>query len=217
VERNGEGGFVLHLEGGTVNARTVLLATGIVDNQPDLPNVREIIRRGHVRLCPVCDGFEVAGKSVGVLGPAQHATAKALFLSSFTSQLMVLPTDAAELPQAECERLQSMGIECAADRVIDLEFEGEEIVVLRASGARTDVEVLYPALGCEVRSQLASALGADCDENGYLRVDAHQRTSVPGLYAAGDVVSELNQIAVACGHAAIAATDIYNHLKRLAG
>jgi thioredoxin reductase (NADPH) len=63
-----------------------------------------------------------------------------------------------------------------------------------------------------VRADLARALGADCNDVGCLKVDEHQRTTVEGLYAAGDVVSDLHQIAVATGHAAIAATHIHKQL-----
>jgi thioredoxin reductase (NADPH) len=65
-----------------------------------------------------------------------------------------------------------------------------------------------------VRSDLARNLGARCDDIGLLRVDDKQKTSIDGLYAAGDVVSDLHQISVATGHAAIAATDIHNSLDR---
>ena len=67
-------------------------------------------------------------------------------------------------------------------------------------------------LGARQKSGLATALGAVTDDEGALRVDRHQMTSVPGLYAIGDVVSALNQIAVATGHAAIAATHVHNAL-----
>jgi thioredoxin reductase (NADPH) len=211
IELGPSGGFVLQVNARQVRARTVILATGILDVQPDLPNVREIIKQGHVRLCPVCDGYELAGKSVAVLGPMQQAIKKAFFLRTFTAKLIVLPIGPAIEPLVhDRERLRNLGIDYRADRVVDLEFDGEEITVHGESGRRTEIDVLYPALGCQVRSQLALSLGAEHDDDGYLQVDAHQRTSVPGLYAAGDVVSELNQIAVACGHAAIAATDVYN-------
>ena len=75
-------------------------------------------------------------------------------------------------------------------------------------------DTLYPVLGSDAQSQLATALGAAVDGNGELHVDAHMQTSVPGLYAIGDVVSALNQISVAMGHAAIAATAIHNRLPR---
>ena len=70
------------------------------------------------------------------------------------------------------------------------------------------------SLGCTIRSELATALGARCTDAGTVWVDEHQRTSVPGLYAAGDVVSDLHQMTVAMGHATVAATDIHNRLKR---
>jgi thioredoxin reductase (NADPH) len=81
-------------------------------------------------------------------------------------------------------------------------------------GRRQEVDVLYPALGCGVRSELARSLGAGCGEQATLKVDDCQRTTVPGLYAAGDVVADLHQLSVAIGHAAIAATEIHNKLAR---
>jgi thioredoxin reductase (NADPH) len=83
-----------------------------------------------------------------------------------------------------------------------------------ADGAAFEVDILYPAMGAKVRSELAASLGATCTEDGYLTVDQHQRTSIPGLYAAGDVTSDLHQISVATGHAAVGATDIHNRLRQ---
>ena len=73
-------------------------------------------------------------------------------------------------------------------------------------------DTVYPVLGGDAQSTLATALGARVDDNGELLVDDKQQTSVDGLYAIGDVVSALNQISVAVGHAAIAATAIHNRL-----
>jgi thioredoxin reductase (NADPH) len=81
-----------------------------------------------------------------------------------------------------------------------------------AAGIVHTFDLVYPALGCDVRSQIASQLGAETNDVGCLKVDAYQRTTIDGLYAAGDVVSDLHQIAVATGHAAIAATHIHKLL-----
>lgn len=81
-----------------------------------------------------------------------------------------------------------------------------------ADGRCLRFDVLYPALGLRHASQLATALGAQVHANGQLVVDDHLQSTVPGLYAAGDVAAGLNQIAVAWGHAAIAATAIHNGL-----
>jgi thioredoxin reductase (NADPH) len=90
--------------------------------------------------------------------------------------------------------------------------EGRMVIVKTRDGHRHELDVLYPALGCQVNSELAASLGVQCDSTGMIGVDTHQRTGVKGLYAAGDVVTDLHQISVANAHAAIAATDIHNCL-----
>ena len=80
------------------------------------------------------------------------------------------------------------------------------------SGDKHSFDAVYSALGRDIRSQLAQAIGADVDAEGALIVDGHQRTNVPGLYATGDAVKGLAQVSVATGQAAIAATDMNNQL-----
>jgi len=86
------------------------------------------------------------------------------------------------------------------------------IAVALADGTRCEYDVVYTLAGAKCRNQLARALGAGLTATGDLVVDAHQQTCVPGLYAAGDVVDALNQITVAVGQAAIAATAMHNAL-----
>lgn len=197
-----------------VRARTVLLATGIVDHEPDLPNIRQVVRDGHVRICPICDGYEVAGKRVAVLGPIGPGVKKALFLRGFSDDVTFLPLGP-DLVLSEADRaaLEAAGIGYQPDGIEHLEVDGEEIVAVARSGRRHEVEVLYPAMGATVRADLARQAGAHCNEQGCIVADPHQMTTVDGLYAAGDVVDELNQIAVATGHAAIATTAIHNRLR----
>jgi thioredoxin reductase (NADPH) len=89
-------------------------------------------------------------------------------------------------------------------------FRGEGVALVLADGTERAFDVVYAAAGSRPASDLAAGLGARCDARGGIVVDEHCRCSVPGLYAAGDVVSGLDQIAVAFGHAAIAATSIHN-------
>jgi thioredoxin reductase (NADPH) len=213
IERTTEG-FDVCTTANRVASRTVLLATGIVDVQPTIEHLRAAISEGHVRLCPVCDGYEAIGKSVAVLGPAHKAIEKALFLRPYTDKLTVFLSEPSAVDDSQRRSLEEADIRLHERIVEDLAIEDDEIAVVLEDGSRHSIEVLYPALGSIVRSNLAVALGARCLESGYLEVDAHQRTSISGLYAAGDVVNELNQICVAMGHAAIAATDIYNRLRR---
>ena len=86
------------------------------------------------------------------------------------------------------------------------------MVVVCKGGESHLLDMVYPVLGCNVRSQLATNLGAKCTELGTLEVDAHQQTTVERIYAVGDVVTDLHQLTVATGHAAVAATNIHNRL-----
>jgi thioredoxin reductase (NADPH) len=212
ITASGQGPFHASIGAETVTARKVLLATGIVDQKPDLPSCREFIYRGAVRFCPICDAYEVTDKRIGVLGPAAQAASKAQFLRTYSREVVMLPLDGTALDDDARRDLHELGIAVAKTPVADVLTDGDCIRVVLASGEYCEVDVLYPTMGAEVRSDLATRLGARCNANGCLYADEHQRTSVSGLYAAGDVTVELHQISVAIGQAAIAATHIHNTL-----
>jgi thioredoxin reductase (NADPH) len=214
LRTNGNGGFSATVGNRRVAAAKVLLATGIVDTKPNLPSMREFIYRGAIRFCPVCDAFEATDKTIGVLGPAKHALKKAIFLRTYSRNVVLLPLGDIDLGDDEHRQLRDAGIEMPDEPVADLIADGDDITAVMASGARRTVDVLYPSMGADVRSDLATELGARANNNACLFVDGELRTSVSGLYAAGDITLELHQISVATGQAAIAATDIHNSLPR---
>jgi thioredoxin reductase (NADPH) len=204
-------GFTAQYGGTEVHARHVLLATGLVDNRPEQEAAGDVISSEAIRYCPICDGFEALDKRIGVLGSLDEAGKKALFLRTYSRDVVVFATG--EGTTGMKEELVAAGITLASkpNRIVEV---GDRLEVFADSGARYPLEVLYPALGCTVRSELATRLGAARTEAGTLRVDDHQQTSVDGLYAIGDVVSDLHQLSVATGHAAIAATAIHNRLAK---
>jgi thioredoxin reductase (NADPH) len=197
-----------------VRSRTVLIATGVVDLLPKTLSVDEMIRSGTMRLCPICDAFEVIDKRVGVMGPFDRAVKEAMFLRAYTRDVTILLSDAPKgTDKGDRRQARHAGIPIEACIAGSIHAIGKEAAIQLWSGATSKFDTIYAAMGCSMRSQLGKDLGAACDEVGNLLVDGHQRTDVPGLYAAGDIVNEVNQIAVAFGHAAIAATDIHNHLN----
>jgi thioredoxin reductase (NADPH) len=215
LQREADGTFVARAGADTIAARRVLLATGIVDEAPALPGMGEVIYRGAIRFCPICDGYEAMDRRIGVLGRLDTACKKALFLRTYTREVVLLLTDAPGNADAEQARLLSeAGIAIPREPVVDVERSGDKITAIMRSGTRVEIDVLYPALGSDVRSELAQMLGARTNTLGCIFVDEHQRTSIDGLYAAGDVVTDLDQIAVATGHAAVAATHIHNSLPK---
>lgn len=198
-----------------IESRTVLIATGIVDKKPVMPDLEEAIAAGCIRLCPICDGHEVIDRKVAVYGPAATATGHAEFMRTFTDNLTLLvPQGDPSIAAEERARLAAAGIEALESPVEELFMAGDRKAHVRlADGRELRFDTIYPTFGCHMRSDLAVALGARTTEAGDIHVDSHQQTSVPGLYAAGDVVAALNQLSVAVGHAAIAATAIHNALR----
>ena len=206
--------FVTEIQGRTVRARTVLLATGVVDIEPSLPNLPDAIRRGLIRHCPICDAFEVTDRRIAIIGRGAHAVKEAHFLRHYTSHITLLLADAHELKDADFVKLRHAKIDLILDPIAEIFTEGKRLCGLRLdTGKELAFDSIYSALGAVNRSELAAMLGARMGKDKEIIVDAHQRTSVPGLYAAGDVVQSLNQIAVAFAQAAIASTAIHNSLR----
>ena len=192
-------------------ARTVLLATGVVDRLPAIEHLEQAIATGTVRLCAVCDAYEARDEVIGVLAPAQLAIGHAAFLRTFSRDVFALAADGAPWTEAAQQQARGCGVQLwhGPQR---LELVEGACLARSADGRRLRLDTLYPVLGADAQSDLAAALGASLDQEGALVVDDHLQTSVPGLYAIGDVVSALNQISVAVGHAAIAATAVHRRL-----
>lgn len=203
--------FVLEADGREFTARKVLLATGIVDVLPDVDWVEAAVEVGALRLCPVCDGYEATDQRIAVFGPAQSGLAHAAFLRTYSAHVTLVCPDGSALGAELREGAAAGGISVIEDPG-DLEFDGECCSFARADGSRERFDTVYPFLGSHAQSELATGVGAATDADGALRVDRDQMTTVDGLYAAGDVVSSLNQISVAVGHSGIAATAMHNAL-----
>jgi thioredoxin reductase (NADPH) len=194
LRRTPEGNFSAEYAECTVEARTVLVATGVVDVEPVIPGYEQVKDSGLVRFCPVCDGYEFTDERVGVIGSGAHGRREYDFIRGFSERVSYVALDAGPKPvRISCDH-GSIGIELA-------------------DGSSKRFDVVYCALGSKPRSTLAFDLGASHDDHQCCIVNAHQAMSIEGLFAAGDVVSGLDQLAVAAGQAAIAATEIHNRLR----
>ena len=209
-----ESGFTAKCVQADILAKRAILATGLLDRNVPIPGLKEAIDHGAVRYCPICDGYEASDLRIAVLGSVEEALGKALFLRTYSRRLTLLTLDGELGSEGSLRELLEAGIRFPDAQVQAFERQGEEIVALMNDGTREVFDVIYPVLGCEVRSELGRKLGARHNPVGCLEVDAHQQTTVGRLYAVGDVVSDLHQIAVGTGHAAVAATHIHNSLPR---
>lgn len=215
IERQGEH-FVLSTGAETFEARCLILATGIVDKMPPLPGLEDAIASGTVRLCPICDAYEAQGKRIGIIGPDELALREAIFLKDYSPHVTLLFRDGDEISGTVRQEAAARQIE-VLDRVERVVPRDDSFEIMTSADAPPRAfDLLYPSMGCNVRSELAVSLGAACDEDGYVAVDEHLQTTVPGLFAIGDLAKALNQIAVGFGHAALASTHIHNILRHSA-
>jgi thioredoxin reductase (NADPH) len=197
-----------------IRAHTVLLATGVADAGLPIENWREAVAFGSVRLCPVCDGFDVIDKRIAVATSEVNPVGHALFMRTFSADVTLFERGAPSmLTDEDRRRLDAAGVRTIDSPLLSVTLDASMKPVMHTEDGRDfEADVFYPMLGENARSGLAAKLGArtaQCDE---IVVDDHQQTAVPGLYAIGDVVVGLNQIAVATGQAARAAVRIHNQL-----
>lgn len=199
---------------GEIRSRTVLLATGVVNRRPDIAdNLHdEALKIGALRYCPICDGYEVTDKAIAVIGTGERGLNEAIFLREFTKNVTLISPDDIHLLDEAMMRLASdtqIEIVNGPGKIVGADSRG---VIIRCSQGDRLFDTAYPALGSDVNNMLAKMAGAKCNDSGCIIVDSHQRTSVPGLYAAGDVVIGLDQISHAMGEGGVAATSIRNDL-----
>jgi len=199
---------------GSIDAKTVLLATGTANRRPPMDEELhdDALARGLIRYCPICDGYEVTDKKVGVIGSGRQGVAEAMFLRSYTRDVtLIAPDKAIQMSAEDAKKLESAGIECVDGPAQAVAISKECIVVETAEGTYT-FDTVYPALGSDPHVLLAEGVGAALGEKGCITVDRHQRTNIPRVYAAGDVVIGLDQISHAMGEGVVAATTIRNDL-----
>lgn len=211
LETSSDGFAIRDAEDRHYQAASVVLATGVVDALPEFDWVSDAINVGAMRLCAICDAYEVTDKKLATYGPTQQAIAHAKFLQSYSRNVTAITTDAPQLTDEDRAELHARGISLQVQPQT-FRFDGARCTVVQADSTSTIFDAVYIVLGSKAQSKLASMLGAKLDDNSELIVDRDQMTSVDRLFAIGDIVSAINQISVGVGHAAVAATFIHNML-----
>jgi len=163
LERDEQSGlFTATWGSGEAKARTVLIATGVTNRRPPMDEDLhdDALARGLVRYCPICDGYEVTDKKVGVIGSDSRGVAEALFIRSFTADVtLIAPDKALKLKPEDHKRLEDAGIICVDGPAHAVAIPDGCIVVDTAEGHYT-FDSIYPALGSDTHTQLAEMLGA---------------------------------------------------------
>ena len=206
VEKEGEV-FRITTDRRVETARHVIFACGVFNHRPPL-SVEDHDRGlplGLIRYCPVCDAYEIRGKRVAVLGGGTHGFDEASFIRDYSASVTLIPSDGSLAVAGE-------GVSVLGSPMKGLALSDSQVVVTLENEEVCHFDTLYVALGTSARTDLAASLGVRLTEGGCIAVDAKQMTSMDRVYAVGDVTDGLDQIAVAMGQGALAATAIHKDL-----
>jgi thioredoxin reductase len=202
---------ILLAGGGSLQARRVLVATGLTDELPDIPGLRERWGRD-VLHCPYCHGYEVRDQPLGALGGGPDSFGHALLLRQWSADLVYFP-HTSTLTADERERLARRGVRVVDGTVTRVVVEGDRLAGVEVDG-RTLVEraALFVRPRFVPRSDLLTGLGCAVNEDGWVTVDPAGRTSVPGVWAAGNAVDPRAQVITAASAGSVAAIGINTDL-----
>ncbi|WP_258050336.1 NAD(P)/FAD-dependent oxidoreductase [Streptomyces finlayi] len=205
VEAGEDGGYVVRLEGGaTLDARHVVLATGLRDELPEIPGVRAMWGED-VHFCPYCHGFEVRDRPIVVLGVHPASPGQALLLRQWSPHIVYVP-HSQPLTDEERERMDARGVEVVEGPVSTLlRKEGRLYAVELADGRTLECAGVFLFPTMTPNDGAFDGLGCERNEQGWLVTDPAGRTSRPGLWAVGNVVDSRAQAVTAAGMGAQAA------------
>jgi thioredoxin reductase len=209
------GGFELREAGGArLSSRKLLLATGLLDDLPEIPGFGELYGNG-VYTCPYCDGFEHRDRPIAVYGPGERCVALALEMTLWSRDLVLLTDGPADLAARNKARLDKLAVRVVEDRVVRLEGDERGLKRIHFDGrAPIDREAIFLNYGEREGSDLVRMLGCDLTTKGTVETTSHERTEVPGLYVAGDASRRVQFAIVAAGEGAMAAFAINNDLLK---
>lgn len=197
--------FRAEVDGRPVIASRIVLATGVRDRFPAIDGLEEHYGAG-LQHCPTCEGYETRDRPVAVLGWGAHVPAFATELLDWASQVAIISHGAQpDIDADQLGRLGELGIELVDDRAEALlGTRGALRAVRCASGREVDAAMVFFSIGHDATVELATALGCELTDEGVIAVDHEQRTTVPGVFAAGDVTPGMQLVNVALGEGTVA-------------
>lgn len=200
------GGFSAVGKKSEYEAKTILLALGSPRFKPPIKNLADFEGAG-VSYCVVCDGFFFRGKSVALLGNGDFALHELADLKNFTDKITVLTNGEKANPAFE-----KLGINIREEKIDEVAGDDRLSHLIFANGEKLEIDGLFIALGTAGALELARKTGLELAENA-IAIDAEGRTSLPGIFAAGDCTGDVKQIAVAVAQGAKAGLAIVRHLR----
>jgi thioredoxin reductase len=201
-------------DGKRERARKVLLATGVVDNLPDIPGFHELYGHG-VYNCPYCDGWEERDRRFAVYGPEDHGLNFALQLKTWSDDIVLLGDGGCGFSEEQRDLLNRNGIVIREEKVSRLESRDDALSGIRfEDGSFIERDALFFITGAKLNCGLATKLGCELTDKGVVRTEGNEKTNVPGLFVAGDASQRAQFAVVAAAEGALAALEINSQLAR---
>ena len=193
-----DSGFIIQLESGkTFETKKVIFATGIRDMLPEIPGFAECWGIS-VLHCPYCHGYEVRNKTTGILGNGQSAFEFAMMISNWTRDLTLYTNGKSTLTSDQQMKLADHRITISEKEIERLEHNTGNIKkIIFRDGSKGRPAAIYAPCPFEQHSRIMEALGCELTVEGYIKVDAFQETTIPGIYASGDNVTRMRTVATA--------------------
>jgi thioredoxin reductase (NADPH) len=222
IQRDGDmGDFLLDTRRGVYRAKSIIISTGGGHKHLGVPGEEQLTGRG-VSFCATCDGPLFRDKTVAVIGGGNTAATEALYLAEVTKKVYLIHRrDELRAEKAIQDHLFKSSVEILWNSVVK-EIKGDDLVneiilenVKTGEERILSIEGAFVALGSKPESALAKSIGVKTNDYDEILVNAKQATNIPGVFAAGDVVESMKQIAVAVGHGAIAADSAYTYVRNI--
>lgn len=195
-------------------SRKLLLATGVLDRLPPVAGIEEFFGTS-VFQCPYCDGWEMRDQPVAVYGKRQRGFEMARALTAWFGDIVLCSDGASGLSDTEQSQLRQNGIALRSERIERLEGErGQLQAIVFRGGERLERTALFFDMPATEQSTLAQALGCDFTAQGRIKCGQYESTSVPGVFAAGNIIGDVQLAIVAAAEGARAAFGINRALTR---
>jgi thioredoxin reductase len=194
-------------------ARTVILATGMLDEVPDITGFAQVWGTS-AHTCPYCDGFEHRDERLAVLAAGARGEHLAVLLRQWSDDVVWLSNGPHNLAPDELARVLALGVPVIQTPVVGLDSDDGRLRRIRLGDGRTlDRDALFFYVGWQLRNDLARALGCELRDDGSIAVDSDQATTVDRVYAAGNSADPRALVPVAAGSGVAAAVAINARLS----
>lgn len=208
IEKRDTGFEITSSDGSSLQARTILLATGLHDELPRLEGIDALWGKS-VFHCPYCDGYEVRDRAIAVYGVDETALHQVMLMRNLTGKLTLCAGEGWTPTAAQRAKLARHGVHVVEQSITALESTGTQLEAVRfADGTRFSISALFIRPKTSHRTPFAHDLGCQVDARGVVQVDLRGRTSAAGVYAAGDLASPIRSVAIAVAQGAAAAYGI---------